>query len=178
MKPLLGVIALLPCLALAQAAGTQTVYRSVGADGVVTFTDRPPADDVPAQAYHIDVPAAHSPQDYQQRLDDMRETTDRMAADRRERELHRAQLREIAAREAAPAPAAPPQVIDYGISSSTWYAPGYGYYPPGAPPWRPGHGHRPRPQPYPGVAVPPLDLDAWSASHNSQLMRPMLPRHH
>ena len=86
--------ALLPCLACAT-----TVYKTVDKDGVVTFSDAAPVDGQTAQRLTIDVIEPQLTETEQQRLDAMRETTDRMAADRMAREQHRAELRELRARQ-------------------------------------------------------------------------------
>jgi len=69
-----------------------TVYRSVDDQGVVHFSDSRP-DGRPADILHIDTPPAQPVADQQQRLRELRDTTDRMVADRRARERHRAALR-------------------------------------------------------------------------------------
>lgn len=155
------LMVLVPGLCLADAT---TVYRTVGEDGVVQFSDQPPAD-APAETLHINTPAPAADGQYQQNLEAMRETTDRMAAERRAREVHRAELREIAQR-AQPEPA--PQVQVYER-----YLPAVGYYPPHyrprPPHYRPGQPPlRPRPQPLPANERP--------TEHNSQLMRPITSR--
>ena len=78
--------------------GQATVYKSVDEHGVVSFSDTPPADSADVQRMQIDTPPPSSTGEYEQNLEAMRETTDRMAADRREREKHRAEMREIQAR--------------------------------------------------------------------------------
>ena len=81
----------------------------------------------------------------QQQLEAMRETTDRMVADRQQREKHRAEMRKLQL-ESEPRT----QVIEYGApaDNSGIYT---GYYP--YPVYRPG-GYRPRPT-HP-IARPPL----------------------
>lgn len=167
MKKLISIV-----LLAAATAQAQTVYRTVDESGAVSFSDTPPTGEQEVEELSIDVPPAQDPEAYSQRLEDMRETTDRMAEDRRAREKHRAEMREIAARQAASQPAAQPDLVDH--YSSTWSGSGgYYYYPPGRPPWRPGH--RPRPEPpihRPPVQAPP----AHPLEGNSQLMRPILRR--
>ena len=70
-----------------------TVYRTVDENGVVSFSDTPPAGDAPVETMKINAATPEVSPEEQQRLEDMRETTDRMAADRREREKQRAELR-------------------------------------------------------------------------------------
>ncbi len=135
----------LGCLASAALATAQTtVYRTVDEDGVVTFSDTPPPPETAVETLVIDLPEEQPGASDQAWLDDMRETTDRMAADRREREKHRAELRKLQA-ESRP----PTQVV---VEEKNTYL-GYPLYY-GRPGWRPGIGHRPRPEP--PVARPPL----------------------
>lgn len=175
MRLLVQVSALLALGVLAKALDasandTTTVYRTVDEQGVVSFSDEPPVVDA-AEELTIEVPAQRDDPAARQRLEAMRETTDRMAADRREREKHRAEMREIAARDEddVEAQSRPPTATDYD-----WYYPatGINYYP-----WRPVRPprHHWPPQQRPPLA-PGIDTEAWSRSHNSQLMRPILPR--
>ena len=85
--PLLFIIAV-------NASGQETVYRTVNEQGVVSFSDTPPAGDEAVEKVQIDVATPQAPDEYLERLEAMRETTDRMAQDRREREQHRASLRQ------------------------------------------------------------------------------------
>ena len=78
-----------------------TVYKTVDENGVVSFSDMPPGDSASAEVLQITPALSKSPEEYLAWLDQMRDTTDRMAADRREREEHRAKLREVRARTAA-----------------------------------------------------------------------------
>ncbi len=140
-----------------------TVYKTVDENGVVSFSDSSPEGEE-AEIVHIATPPAQSAGDHTTNLQAMRETTDRMAADRRERERHRAELRELAS--------TPQNMVlpDYIDTYSTVVGGGY-YYPPGRPPWRPGY----RPESEHLIVRPPLS-PAGSAFRgaNSQLMRPML----
>lgn len=101
-----------------------TVYKSVDDSGVVNFSDTLIEDNVQLEEVEIDNTATPNDEAVQQRLDDMRETTDRMAADRRAREKHRAELRELEAK--ASAQRAP----DYYYPADYDYQPVYtgGYY--------------------------------------------------
>ncbi len=119
------VIALAACILaapaglFAPAAGAATVYKSVDAEGRVTYSDQPPenADLVEVLDYQVQ---QRSPEDVEgdlARIEAMRETTDRMAADRREREASRAKARAEA--EAARATVYQQQYPDY------YYDPGY-----------------------------------------------------
>lgn len=103
----LSALSLLCCLPAAAA----TVYKSVDDSGVVSFSDTPPTGDVLVETVVIEEQVPLSGDASQQRLEEMRETTDRMVADRMARERHRAELRELNAREYAPA--APQQLDTY-----------------------------------------------------------------
>lgn len=163
-------------LSLGALAGeTATVYRTVDEKGVVSFSDMPPLPGVEAEELTIDFASPQSAQEYQRQLEAMRETTDRMVADRRAREKHRAEMREIAAKAAAAERPAQPGYVENdngGLYTPVW---GYYRYPRVQPPWRPGY--RPGPG-YPVVPTPypVVDLRSWAAEHNSQLMRPIFPR--
>lgn len=149
---------LLPCLPGAQAEPT-TVYRTVDAQGNVTFSDQPPADGS-AEVLSIDVPPAADPAALEQRLEALRATTDRMAADRRARETRRAEL--AAARRAAPQPEPDPVPRTRAVPATPWYGwPGY------RPSWRPA----PRVRPHP--VRPPLQ-PGIPLENNQQLMRPIV----
>jgi hypothetical protein len=140
----------------------QTVYKTVE-DGVPTFSDAPPAEGS-AEVIEMRVPPPADDGLLEERLAQMRETTDRMAADRREREQHRAELRALNAPDAAETPVAqaPPPIWAGG------YWPGY-VNPPvrPRPPFRPRPPQRPRPLP---------QQPGWSVMQpgNAQLMRPIV----
>jgi hypothetical protein len=153
---------------------------------VVSFSDSPPEGDPDAESFQIDTPAPQDTQEAQRRLDDMRETTDRMADDRREREKHRAQMREIQGDNQWQQQQAPPS---YDSGYADYYPPIYtsssrsirrrNYY--GSAPWRPDYRPRPehpiaRPPIRPGIdhrprVQPDSNINRGS---NSQLMRPMV----
>lgn len=165
------------------AQGQATVYKSVDENGVVSFSDTPPANAEDAQRMQIDTPPPSSTGEYQENLEAMRETTDRMASDRREREKHRAQMRELEARSNAWDRPQQTDVYEYD-SYVTGYR-GYnrgGKYKPGKPPWRPGHKPRPehpiaRPPHRPGGGGSPEEFGATGPTkNNSQLMRPITGR--
>ena len=138
-----------------------TVYKTVDENGVVSFSDSSTQE---AEVVHIATPPVQPAGDQTANLEAMRETTDRMAADRREREKHREELKELASTPLNPA--AP----DYIDSYSTAVGGGY-YYPSGRPPWRPGY----RPKPEHPIVRPPLShAGSTFRGNNSQLMRPML----
>jgi Domain of unknown function (DUF4124) len=87
----------LPALSLVCLAPTfaATVYKTVDETGVVSFSDTPPAEGIAVETVVIEEQAPVSGALTEQRLEDMRETTDRMVADRLAREKHRAEMRAI-----------------------------------------------------------------------------------
>lgn len=102
--PALSLLCCLPGLAA-------TVYKSVDDNGVVSFSDTRPPGDVLVETVVIDVPAPPSSNVTEQRLADMRDTTDRMASDRMAREKHRAELRQLDAQKYADA--ASQELVEY-----------------------------------------------------------------
>ena len=80
-------------LAMPAAAAT-TVYKWVDESGQVSFSDQPPSAVQEVQTLHLDIPAPVDAELTERRLTQMREVTDRMAADRREREKVRAEQRQ------------------------------------------------------------------------------------
>jgi hypothetical protein len=143
-------------------AQTATVYRSVDEQGVVTFSDQPPADS-PADVIEIDVAAPEPDPQLEARLEAMRETTDRMAADRREREQHRAELRALAAQDNPPPSEPETLVVERYLPTFVggWQRP----------PLRPHPPYQPLPAPYrPGLKSGARDALAG----NRQLKRPLL----
>ena len=168
-------VLLLPLLCLLNGthALAATVYKTVDENGVVTFSDTPPATEA-VEEVQINVQEGLSPEESAARLEEMRETTDRMAEDRREREQHRAELRESQARSAQASAEPPRQEQSYTGPLYTDYYPVYPpYYRP--PHHYPGHppGYRPRPE-HP-IARPPMRPPGPPpGSSNSQLMRPLV----
>jgi hypothetical protein len=148
-----------------RAAVAQTVYRSIE-DGVPTFSDSPPASG-PAEEIVIDVAEPAPDPELEKRLAALRETTDRMADDRREREEHRAKLREL--RRAVPEPAEPQSTVV--VAEELWPA----YVRP-RPLWQPYLPLRPRPPLRPTPAPLPSPPPGWSVMKpgNAQLMRPVV----
>jgi len=124
-----------------------TVYKTVDENGVVSYSDTPPADDVQVEILEIFSAAPALSESAQEQLEAMRETTDRMVADRQQREQHRAELRKLQAQSEPPT-----QVIEYATPPSYVGGTYPVYYP--YPGYRPGRGHRPRPE-HP-IARPPL----------------------
>ncbi|GAB5413884.1 MAG: hypothetical protein Cons2KO_14870 [Congregibacter sp.] len=176
---------LLILLVFSPALLAQTVYKSVE-EGVTSFSDTPP-ETGDAEVLQIDVQEPAKDGLLESRLAEMRETTDRMAADRREREAtRRAALASRAADESRPQTSADSDLTpqNWGISQWSSFAPGFRPrpYPHLRPhpypiaPWRPGHpGLRPTPRPLPGIATP-TPPPGWSVIQpgNSQLMRPIV----
>ncbi len=155
---------LLVCCTGVEAA---TVFKSVDENGVVTFSDTPPEGGVPAETLQIETPPPQDPQAHREQLETLRETTDRMVADRMARERHRAEMKAIAARtgsyQASPAP---------GYDPYPSYIPVYrrGYRDHDGPPYRPGL----RPRPEHPIARPPLRPGYGGGDPNDQLMRPIV----
>ena len=172
--------ALLLCFAGASFAST--VYRTVDEDGVVNFSDTPPEGAAEVETLQISTPEPRQSEEDAQRLEDMRETTDRMAADRREREKHRAEMRQL---QGSAANTPNTTYSDYMPASSSFYSGYSGYY--GSPiyrPGRPGRPHRPnrpgyRPRPEHPIVRPPLRPNPRPEAQinrgsNQQLMRPIV----
>ncbi|MEM1110814.1 MAG: DUF4124 domain-containing protein [Pseudomonadota bacterium] len=152
---------LLLLLLAATAANTETVYKSVDEQGVTSFSDTPPAGESSVEVLQIDVPEAQDPEAHKERLASMRETTDRMAEDRREREKHRAELRAAASAENPPTQYVYPEDYTY---PSYYYG---GYRRVIRPPFRPKPEHP--------IHRPPLRPELLRQSDpNSQLMRPLV----
>ncbi|MEM1186975.1 MAG: DUF4124 domain-containing protein [Pseudomonadota bacterium] len=145
-------------LLLSSGSAAQTVYRSVE-DGVTRFSDVPP-EGVPTEVIELDVATPANDPALEERITAMRETTRRMADDRRERERHRAELKALARQDQEPIQPAPS--LD---------APAFAYWP--TPLWRARPPLR-RPVPYrPDAGVVP---PGWSVVKpgNAQLMRPIV----
>ncbi len=145
---------------LTLSVSAQTVYRTVE-NGVVTFSDTPPEAGEVEMINLPELPPADS-ELLDTRLAAMRETTDRMAADRREREKHRAELRALQA--SAPEFETQRSVV----VGSYWPVTGNGWRPARPPFHRPPYRPKPTPLPHP----PP----GWSVMKpgNAQLMRPIV----
>lgn len=91
---------LMPALVIAPSAMAATVYRSVDDDGVVVFSDQPPAAGTDADILHI--PVSPSQADAAERLQALRQSNDRLAQARREREAARARAAAPSIRYTAP----------------------------------------------------------------------------
>lgn len=142
----------------------QPVYRTVE-DGVVSFSDTAPLEGE-ADVVQLEVSPASDDGLLEERLVAMRETTDRMAADRREREELRLK-QSSAQREAAQSSVAAVQPPVW--SHNYWPRSGGALRP--RPPFRPGYPSRPT-QPLQETQAPP----GWSVMQpgNAQLMRPVV----
>jgi hypothetical protein len=131
-------------LLFSTAGQAATVYKTVDEDGVVSFSDTKPVSEEPVETLKINAQAPPVSAEEQQRLEDMRETTDRMAADRMAREKQRAEVRQ---QQAQTAPAQPDYTDYMGSGRNSDY---YGYY--GYPVRRPVV----RPRPVHPIARPPV----------------------
>ncbi len=155
-----------------QALAT-TVYKTVDENGVVTFSDAAPDDGAAAEKLDIDVAQPQPDSTGQERLEAMRETTDRMVEDRMAREKHRAEMRKLQAEQRVVEAAYPPAQPEYNYYYPTSVVSGrsrrdgrFGLYyrgdnfgayygnrpvrpehPIARPPLRPGHGDHYRPSP-------------------------------
>jgi len=158
-------LALMAAQGLAQES---TVYKSVDDQGNVSFSDTPPDDRSEAETLYIKTAPPVADADAQQRLEDMRQTTDRMVSARLQREQQRA------AQQASPVAANNEAEYD----ANDYYRDIYPVYTD----YRNPHHHRPRPpHPRPPIARPPTEQSnveklRSNMHNNSQLMRPMLSR--
>jgi hypothetical protein len=141
----LTALATLWCLPACAA----TIYKSIDENGVVQFSDTRPRDEIVVETLEIEEAVSPPAGQAQQRLEDMRETTDRMVADRMARERHRAELRQLDAQTNAQRDTQ--DTPDY-LDTSPVYLGYYNY--PAARPWPrwPPHHRRPE-QP---ITYPPL----------------------
>ena len=143
-------VILLIASGLAGLAVAATVYKTVDENGVVSYSDVQPSEDLPVEILEVEVRAPEISATEQQRLEAIRETTDRMVADRQQRELHRAELRRQRAQQNArqESPNVQTNYPDYLA-----YPGGYPVYYP-YPVRHPRAGwHKPRPV-HPAVPVP------------------------
>ena len=155
-------------LAVSPPVLATTVYKSTSPEGVVSFSDTPPDNDDAVELVEVTPTPPGSADEYRENIAAMRETTDRLAEDRRKREKHRAEMRELAARKHQQ----PSYENDYYpsgyISSYSSYRRRYGY---GILPWHPGY--RPTPE-HPIVRPPVTTTPHVNLGGNSQLMRPLV----
>jgi hypothetical protein len=139
-------------------ARATTIYKSVDAQGRVSFSDQPPVAAEVVDVYEYREPSPSRSALDAERIEAMREVTERMAADRREREASRARAR--ANREAQAG-------NGFYHQEYTDYDYGPGYFPGYRPTIFLRRRHRPGVHPpiaHPPVAVPPIE-------------RPAAPRH-
>jgi uncharacterized protein DUF4124 len=167
MNTRLYSLALTALLATAVQANAQTVYKSVDQNGVVSFSDTAPTNDSEVETLELNTPEPGDVEQYNKQLQDMRETTDRLVADRKAREKHRAEMLELkASRKTEQLPA-----YEYPL-----YPPSYNYsrsYRHTRPPYYPGY----RPTPAPPTHYPPLRPSIQPPpGSNAQLMRPLVSR--
>ncbi len=128
------VVAALGLLLAGAPLGATTVYKTVDERGQVSFSDQPPPAGAAVEVLDYSVPEVTPTALDTARLEAMRETTDRMAADRREREAHRAKLRaeaRAALAVANPAPAYEDYYLPYRtvVRRGGILRPGWGYPP-------------------------------------------------
>ncbi len=149
-----------------------TVYKTVDENGVVSFSDARPEGESPVETVVIDAQQSQlSPEEQQQRLEDMRETTDRMAADRMAREKHRAEMRQLQAQRAPRESQSSypeyyePRVIYSGYSSYRNRRPGWNNRP------RPGHPIARPPYRPPGHSLPPTVRPIQYNNYPASLIR-------
>lgn len=167
---------LLAMLVLASSGFAQTVYVTEE-DGVPSFSDAPPAGDAQVQTIELEVQEPAEDPQLEERLAAMRETTDRMADDRREREKHRADLRDQREESQRLAAATVPTTVVVN-NGGYWPAAGRPWYRPWNPnrPIRPGPPYRPQPYPVPSTTSQVTPPPGWSVMRpgNAQLMRPIV----
>lgn len=165
MNPLQAVsICLVAVLAaLSPGAGAETpIYKSIGKDGAVTYSSKPPADAVEVQPLALPPPPAEQSQaEALERTAEQKKLADELAEARKQREAERAEARkaqqpplEVSPNE----PKAREEERDYYPYRYgwPWYGPGMPPRPihPGYRPDGPRPDHRPRPSPLP--SPPPM----------------------
>lgn len=132
-----------------------TVYKSIDESGVVSFSDTVIKENEQLEEVTIDIEATPPDDQAEQRLEDMRETTDRMAADRMAREKHRAEMRELQAKaDAVRTPQYYSDDYQYQDYRTVYTGGSYGYY--RYPYRRHYRKHHGRPRPEHPIARPPL----------------------
>lgn len=182
---MLLVLALAPLAA--SVIASQTVYKTI-VDGVTVFSDTPPSGTGP-EATEVFVLRATPPADddlLEQRLAEMRDTTDRMAGDRLAREAERQRKATVRNDTAATLASsrgqnsnAAPLSLDSTLGTGVWThssRPVFGYRPRFGREHRNGHGRRYSQRYQPGQRTPPVAPPGWSVIRpgNSQLMRPIV----
>jgi hypothetical protein len=136
------IFAVAGLLVAANAAAQQAVYKSIDANGNVTYSSTPPPDAARAEAVELTPPLAPTEiEAAQQRAQALQELGDQASREREERSAQLAEARQAAREEAARQKSAepPPEAPDYG--GYGWGFPAYPGYQPGCllpgirPPW-------------------------------------------
>ncbi len=143
------IVAVAGLLIAANAAAQHAAYKSIDANGNVTYSATPPPDAARAEAVELTPPpAATEIEAAQQRAQALQELGDQASREREERSVQRAESHQAAREEAArQQPAEPPEAAyDGGYG---WGFPAYPVYPPGylPPGGRPPWPERPAPPP-------------------------------
>lgn len=165
-------------------AGGVVIYKSTAADGKVSYTDHPPSSTQGQKVEVLLLPEGPGEDELlaarertRAELEASRDVTDRMAADRREREELRrqeAQEREERAYREAWAHA---QAASQSVPETVWAWPASGYYSrrhPGRPgyPGYPGKPDRPdKPRPKPEPRTPPAQSGSGGMSASDLINR-------
>ncbi|MGD9660469.1 MAG: DUF4124 domain-containing protein [Porticoccaceae bacterium] len=105
---------------LALQADAATVYKYRNANGAITYSDNPPLHTDDYEIIELQSQQPGDPEAHRQMLDQMTATSDRLQADRRQREKDR--------QDSAPSRASPPPYYPQTGEPQTSYYPGYPYY--------------------------------------------------
>jgi Domain of unknown function (DUF4124) len=152
---------LLIAWSLTVAADSDTVYKTVGEDGVVSYSDTPPALGQAATTLVFEQPASLSDDEYQQRMDNLRRSTDRMERSRKERESDRLEQHQYVASPVAQQPPAQVEIYNRYYPTSSYSRNPY---------------YRPRPPLRPVHPIEPVAQEGSrlrGMANNAQLMRPI-----
>lgn len=147
-KGWLSPILLAGALLLTQPAHATGIYKSVDADGHVTYSSRPPSEAIHVEKITITPDYAVTPgADTQANLDAIKQTADQLEQERKQREQERKAAQQQAEEEASQQTEAPPETVIH-------YYPVFPFrlYPRRPYPWRlhpprsrPPHSRRPDP---------------------------------
>lgn len=143
-------------LSLEISAQPTTVYKSVDENGQVTFSDQPPASAERAETLVYDTGEPVSAEEAEARLQRMRETTDRMAEDRRQREAARSAARASRPADTPATAQSEPLPVYYPVYYGRRHRPVVRppFRPPARPPIHPVHPVAPiSPVPYPSSYI-------------------------
>lgn len=168
MRRLLGLLLLLSASHSLKGLAT-TVYKSTDDSGTVSFSDTRPENAPAVETLEITIPETPAAE-ASDLLQEMRKTTDKMAADRRERERHRAEMRQWHA-EHVTQQYFPESAGYYGDVTSTYISRGSYYRYPIKHPWW----HRPeRPTLHPPLRPPhhKIPIGNFPAPHIRPLFTP------